>query len=73
MFHGDAWLLRSSRVQVYDHVIRVPFVVSGPDIAPRSELALITSFADVAPTLLDLAGCRAESRATRAPECAAAC
>jgi arylsulfatase A-like enzyme len=37
-------------------VIRVPFVVAGPGIAPRSELAIVASFADVAPTLLELAG-----------------
>jgi len=48
----------SHKNQVYDHVVRVPFVVSGPGIASSSQVSAVASFADIAPTLLELAGYR---------------
>ena len=47
--------------QVYEHVVRVPFVVAGPGIAPGSRTEQMSSFADVTPTILDLAGYKASA------------
>ena len=45
----------SHKMQVYDHGVRVPALVRGPGIAPGSELAALSTMADVAPTILELA------------------
>jgi len=46
----------SRKTQVYDHVTRVPAVVSGPTIVPGTSVAIPISMADLAPTWLELAG-----------------
>ena len=46
----------SDKTQAYDHVIRVPFLVKGPGIAPGQVLPHTASMADVAPTILELIG-----------------
>ena len=46
----------SHKTQVYDHVTRVPFMVAGPGIAPGSRVDQVSSYVDITPTLLDLAG-----------------
>mmetsp|Transcript_93642 Transcript_93642/g.180696 ORF Transcript_93642/g.180696 Transcript_93642/m.180696 type:complete len:581 (+) Transcript_93642:35-1777(+) len=45
----------SHKTQVYDHNSRVPMIVKGPRVAKGSELPILTSMVDLAPTLLDLA------------------
>ena len=42
----------SDKTQVYDHVIRVPFLLKGPGIVPGQVLPHTASMADVAPTIL---------------------
>jgi len=48
--------LCSHKMQVYDHGARVPALIRGPGIAPGMQLSAITAMADVAPTLIELAG-----------------
>ena len=42
--------------QIYEHTIRVPFIIAGPGIAANKKLPDVVSMVDVAPTLLELAG-----------------
>jgi N-acetylglucosamine-6-sulfatase len=46
----------SHKTQVYDHVTRIPFMIAGPGISPGSRVQEISSYVDITPTLLDLAG-----------------
>ena len=48
--------LPSCKLNVYDHDVRVPMAIRGPGIQPMSNLSEIGSHADIAPTLLSLAG-----------------
>jgi N-acetylglucosamine-6-sulfatase len=45
----------SDKTMVYDHGVRVPALIKGPGIAPGTNLPLVASMADLAPTLLELA------------------
>ena len=58
----------SHKTMVYDHCTRVPFSIRGPGIGAGTELPLISSMVDVAPTLLELAagGLAADSPEARA-------
>lgn len=55
----NGWLLgehgMTSKVLPYDPSVRVPMVVAGPNVVPRSEDRIALNI-DIAPTLLDLAG-----------------
>lgn len=56
--HGDAMGDHSLMVKGnihYDGVIRVPFCVAGPGVAPGRSTALVSSL-DLAPTVLDICG-----------------
>ena len=46
----------SDKTMVYDHGTRVPALIKGPGIAPGSVLPIVTSMADLTPTLVELAG-----------------
>lgn len=46
----------SHKTMIYDHTTRVPMLIKGPGIAAGSVLSSIHSMADVAPTILELAG-----------------
>lgn len=48
--------VNSHKMQVYDHVTRVPFLVRGPGIPAGVEVDIPASMVDVGPTLLALAG-----------------
>ena len=48
--------VNSHKMQVYDHVTRVPFLVRGPGVASGTEVSVPAAMVDVAPTLLQLAG-----------------
>tara|TARA_B110001452_G_scaffold8696_1_gene7583 strand:+ start:172 stop:1983 length:1812 start_codon:yes stop_codon:yes gene_type:complete len=57
--HG--WNLGQHRLpggkhNVYDHSVRIPFVIRGPGIEAASKFSFAASNVDVAPTLLGLAG-----------------
>lgn len=41
---------------VYEHDLRIPFVIRGPGIAPNSTFSWMGTNVDVMPTLLGLAG-----------------
>jgi len=51
---GDHYLFRKSAP--YEGSLRVPFLVNGPDIAPRQRHAIPVVLRDIYPTLLGLAG-----------------
>lgn len=56
--HGDSMAGRglvTKQVSFYDETTRVPLIVSGPGIAPRTDDGLC-SLLDLLPTLLDVAG-----------------
>lgn len=44
---------------VYDHAVRVPFVMRGPGITPGGSFSIPATHVDLAPTLLGLAGAQA--------------
>jgi N-acetylglucosamine-6-sulfatase len=46
----------SHKTQIYDHVTRVPMLITGPGIKAGTELAPLTAMVDIAPTMIDLAG-----------------
>eukprot|EP01065_Artemidia_motanka_P024764 TRINITY_DN2966_c0_g1_i1.p1 TRINITY_DN2966_c0_g1~~TRINITY_DN2966_c0_g1_i1.p1 ORF type:complete len:503 (+),score=186.63 TRINITY_DN2966_c0_g1_i1:76-1584(+) len=46
----------SHKTQVYDHNTRVPMLISGPGVSPGSAVDVVTSMADLAPTVIELAG-----------------
>ena len=48
--------LPSCKLQPYDHDIRVPFHIYGPNISPNTSFDFVSGMVDVAPTLLSLAG-----------------
>ena len=57
--HG--WNLGEFRVmngkhQIYEHTIRVPFAIRGPNISAGSHVSDVVAMVDVGPTLLELAG-----------------
>ena len=61
MFSGHAFAVASSLShsrQVYDNNLRVPFFIRGPGIPPGQQVTALTQFADLAPTLLQLAGAK---------------
>ena len=53
----------SDKTQVYDHNTRVPLLIKGPSIAAGGDLKMVASMADIAPTLLELAGASASETA----------
>jgi arylsulfatase A-like enzyme len=68
--HGDlvgSHGLRQKGALVYDENFHVPLVVVHPDVAGHSHTEALASEVDLAPTLLDLAGLDAPSRATEFP------
>jgi arylsulfatase len=68
--HGDlvgSHGLRQKGALVYDENFHVPLVVVHPDIAGHRHTGALTSGVDLAPTLLDIAGMDAASRATQFP------
>jgi arylsulfatase A-like enzyme len=68
--HGDlvgSHGLRQKGALVYDENFHVPLVVVHPDIAGHIHTGSLASGVDLAPTLLDLAGLDAASRATEFP------
>jgi arylsulfatase len=68
--HGDlvgSHGLRQKGALVYDENFHVPLVVVHPDIAGHSQTEALASGVDLAPTLLDLAGLDAPSRAAQFP------
>ena len=60
---GEFGMLMDKR-HVYDFDTRVPFLVRGPGILPRSVLEQPATHVDLAPTILDMAGLRAEDHHT---------
>ena len=48
--------LPSCKLNVYDHDIRIPMVISGPGIKKGQQFDYPGSNVDIAPTLLGLAG-----------------
>ena len=46
----------SGKHQVYEHTLRVPFVISGPGIAAGRKLPDVIAMVDIGPTILELAG-----------------
>ena len=48
--------LTSEKMNMYEHTLRIPLVVMGPDIAAGAQLAHLGSNVDLAPTRLALAG-----------------
>lgn len=48
----------SGKHQVYEHTLRVPFIISGPGIQADRKLPDVISMAAIAPTILELAGVR---------------
>jgi arylsulfatase A-like enzyme len=55
-FHLGQHRLRPGKTTPFEEDIRVPMVVRGPGIAPGSTVDLLTSTADLAPTLAELGG-----------------
>ena len=53
----------SHKTMVYDHSTRIPAIIRGPGIAAASELRDTGSMADIAPTILELAGAPSNLRA----------
>jgi arylsulfatase A-like enzyme len=51
---GDHGMVRKS-VALYDCLVRVPLIVSGPGIAPGASSNFLASSLDITPTLLDFA------------------
>ena len=43
-------------MQLYDNVLRVPFLIRGPGILPGTQLDIIASMVDLTPTFVQLAG-----------------
>jgi N-acetylglucosamine-6-sulfatase len=52
----------SHKTMIYDHTTRVPMLIKGPGISPGSSFDGPASMADIAPTILQLAGGSAEAR-----------
>ena len=46
----------SGKHQIYEHTLRVPFIISGPGIAAGRKLPDVISMVDIGPTILGLAG-----------------
>ena len=46
----------SGKHQIYEHTIRVPFIISGPGIAAGRQLPDVVAMVDIGPTILELAG-----------------
>ena len=57
-FHGEH-RLRSEKMLVYEPSIRVPLVMRGPGVPRGEERDQLVTNADLAPTILELAGARA--------------
>jgi len=47
--------LPTHKMQVYENVLRVPFLIKGPGIAPGTSWDGIAGFVDLMPTIIDLA------------------
>ncbi len=58
-FHGEH-RLSGGKNQVYEEAVRVPLMMRGPGIPRGVEAGDITTNADLAPTILDAAGARAD-------------
>ena len=50
--------MMNGKHQVYEHTLRVPFIISGPNIQADRKLPDVISMAAIAPTILELAGVR---------------
>jgi len=48
--------MNTAKAQAYYTDVHIPFLMSGPGIAPGSQMSEAISLIDVAPTLLDIAG-----------------
>lgn len=60
--HGEEFLDHGSLVHndsLYDELIRVPFILRGPQVPAGTRMMTLCSLIDVMPTLLDLAGLEA--------------
>ncbi|MGD0394790.1 MAG: sulfatase-like hydrolase/transferase [Acidimicrobiales bacterium] len=71
--HGDLLGAHGGLVQkwfnAFDEATRVPLVISGPGVSPRSDgISIPTSHVDLVPTLLGLAGIDQEEAAARVAE-----
>merc|ERR1712048_1238799 len=58
---GGQHRLPSCKLNVYDHDLRIPFVINGPGIKAGTHFDLPASNVDVGPTILGLAGIDAYS------------
>ncbi len=68
--HGDLLGAHGGLVQkwfnAFDEATRVPLLIAGPDVSPRSDgISIPTSHVDLVPTLLGLAGIDREEAAAR--------
>ena len=56
LVHSGEFGVMSGKHQVYEHTLRVPFILSGPGIAAGRKLADVIAMVDIGPTILELAG-----------------
>lgn len=54
-YNQGQFRVASHKTQIYDHVTRVPMLIAGPGVEAGAELMPLTSMADIAPTMIDLA------------------
>ena len=60
-FHMGEHQLPSGKMLPYEEDIRVPFVMRGPGIQPKTQITQMVANIDVAPTIAELAGARASN------------
>lgn len=64
--HGESFehdYLYNHRESLWDATLKVPLVIRGPGLSPGSQSSDLVALSDVFPTVLDLAGLPAESKA----------
>jgi N-acetylglucosamine-6-sulfatase len=68
-FHMGEHDLPSGKMLAYEEDIRVPFVMRGPGVTPKTIITEMTANIDIAPTIAELAGAKSADVCRRAFVC----